>query len=71
MAEKQLPIINLQQCDRCGACVTGCPEDALVMTENGPVFKQPALCTYCTECEHLCPIGAIRAPLTVSWSANP
>ena len=66
----KLPIIDLDRCDRCGACVAGCPENALVMTENGLVFAQPLTCTYCTDCEGLCPLGAIRAPLTITWISD-
>lgn len=70
MAEKSIPIINLERCDRCGLCVSACPEAALSMTEHGPVFVQPITCTYCLACEPACPHSAIRAPLTVSWSAE-
>lgn len=62
MTAKTLPLINLQHCDRCGACVTGCPENALIMTEMGLTFTHPVTCTYCMVCEDLCPVGAIRAP---------
>lgn len=68
MNANPLPIINLSTCTRCGACVTHCPENALVMEADGPGFKASADCTYCTVCESLCPTGAIRAPLTVHWS---
>jgi formate hydrogenlyase subunit 6/NADH:ubiquinone oxidoreductase subunit I len=67
MTEQKRPQINLALCDRCGACVEGCPVDALVMTEHGPEFSSPLTCTYCTDCEGLCPVGAIRAPLNVVW----
>lgn len=68
MTQKALPIINFDRCDRCGACVTGCPEQALTMTKAGPVFIQPVNCTYCTACEVFCPTGAIRAPIKVRWA---
>lgn len=68
MKDIMLPRINLQRCDRCGACVEGCPENALVMTQQGPEFSTPVVCTYCLQCEQLCPVSAIRAPLTVAWS---
>ncbi|MBG0784910.1 MAG: 4Fe-4S binding protein [Anaerolineaceae bacterium] len=68
MTQKSLPQINLDRCDRCSACVTGCPEQALTMTKSGPAFIEPVICTYCTECENLCPTGAIRAPFEVRWA---
>jgi len=64
------PIINLDRCTKCGLCVSGCPENALEMTEQGPILRQPSICTYCTDCEALCPTGAIRTPLTVTWGSN-
>jgi NAD-dependent dihydropyrimidine dehydrogenase PreA subunit len=67
MAETIIPIINIDRCDRCGYCVSACPEDALQMTDEGPKFRQPITCTYCTVCEAICPQAAIRAPLTVKW----
>lgn len=69
MEKQSLPIINKNLCTLCGACVTGCPENALVLKSLGPEYKNPASCTYCTACEDLCPTGAIRAPLTVRWSS--
>jgi NAD-dependent dihydropyrimidine dehydrogenase PreA subunit len=50
--------------------VTDCPENALVMTERGPEFIKPITCTYCGDCEGLCPTGAIRAPLWVTWDVH-
>ena len=70
MLSINLPIINSDRCDHCGACITSCPEDALIMTDEGPTFKNPITCTYCTDCEKLCPLGAIRAPLQVTWGYN-
>jgi NAD-dependent dihydropyrimidine dehydrogenase PreA subunit len=68
MAKDILPIINLERCDRCGVCIAGCPENALTMTDQGPSFIIPVTCTYCTDCEALCPQGAIRTPFTVVWA---
>lgn len=67
MTEPIIPTINLTLCNRCTLCVTHCPENALTMTEQGPDFNLPITCTYCLDCEGLCPTGAIRAPLSVSW----
>ena len=70
MAKKSIPTINLARCDRCGLCITACSEEALRMADEGPVFVQPITCTYCLACEPACPQSAIRAPLTVAWSAE-
>jgi NAD-dependent dihydropyrimidine dehydrogenase PreA subunit len=48
MTETILPIINPTLCNRCTLCVTHCPEDALRMTDQGPVFNDPVTCTYCS-----------------------
>ena len=64
------PIINYNLCTKCGLCVTGCSVDAMRMTSTGPVLNKPTTCIYCTDCEGLCPTGAIRTPLIVSWQEN-
>lgn len=71
MIKEIIPSINLILCNRCGQCVMQCPEDALEMTDKGPIFVEPILCTYCGVCENLCPTGAIRAPLFVTWHTQP
>ncbi|MBG0788223.1 MAG: 4Fe-4S binding protein [Anaerolineaceae bacterium] len=68
MKKLALPIINKNLCTLCGACVIGCPEEALIMEKQGPTFIQPEKCTYCVLCEEICPTDAIRAPFTISWS---
>jgi formate hydrogenlyase subunit 6/NADH:ubiquinone oxidoreductase subunit I len=70
MSDKIIPIINYERCDRCGFCVSTCPEDALQMTEDGPIFNQPITCTFCTACEEVCPHRAIRTPLIIAWGAG-
>lgn len=70
MGTETQPIINFNLCTKCGLCVIGCPENALVMGSQGPILVDPTLCTYCTDCENLCPTGAIRTPLTVSWQKS-
>jgi len=62
-----LPIIDQARCTRCGICVERCPENALSLTENGPVFTHPENCTFCTICETSCPEGAIRCEFEIGW----
>jgi len=35
-----------------------------------PFFAKPEACTYCTECEAVCPQNAIQCPLTISWGTE-
>lgn len=70
MDQQTLPQINLDLCTGCGACVAGCPEKALVMKTDHPSFRQPNHCSYCTDCERLCPASAIRAPLRFHWATG-
>ncbi|MGD8998465.1 MAG: 4Fe-4S binding protein [Anaerolineae bacterium] len=65
-----LPQINLNRCDRCGICVELCPKNAVELGVNGPDIARPEDCTYCTECEALCPQGAIACPYVIVWGAE-
>jgi ferredoxin len=62
-----LPEINLAVCTLCGACVVGCPTEAVEMGPEGPFIARPADCTYCISCEELCPEGAISCPFEIVW----
>jgi len=68
MAKWALPEIDLSLCDRCGRCVERCPTGAVEMTPSGPVIVRPDDCTYCTECEAVCPQGAIKCGYEIVWS---
>jgi len=64
-----LPEIDQDLCNRCGLCVERCPTNAVEMTPSGPVIARPADCTYCTECESVCPQGAVRCGYEIVWGA--
>ncbi|MCB2209581.1 4Fe-4S binding protein [bacterium] len=68
--QHNFPKFNLDLCTGCGACVAGCPENALEMKTNYPRYKQSGHCSYCTDCERLCPTGAIRAPFRFRWATG-
>ena len=70
MSDWILPVIDLMKCNRCGVCVQICPTQALALTSQGPIFENPKACTYCTECEKLCPQGAITCPLQIGWAPD-
>ena len=67
MADWALPIISYAVCDRCGLCVEQCPTHAVVMTLQGPSITRPADCTFCAQCEAVCPQGAIACLFEVVW----
>ena len=40
MGDGDLPEVNLERCFGCAVCATGCPNDAITMT-NKPGFPMP------------------------------
>ena len=57
-------IIDKELCIRCGLCVEICPEDILVMEEDGVKVRYLGECCWCDSCEMDCPQGAIRVRFT-------
>ncbi len=62
-----LPEIDRGKCTRCGLCIQTCPAQALKLTDAGPVFIAPESCTYCTQCETLCPVSAVTCEFEIVW----
>jgi MinD superfamily P-loop ATPase len=60
-----LPEISAPKCTGCGSCVEICHVDALVMMDSVAIVLSPDRCDYCTECELVCPEGAISCPFEV------
>jgi ferredoxin len=46
-------------CTKCGLCFRRCPDRAIAMTKNGPVW-QKSKCDHCMACIHGCPESAIQ-----------
>ncbi|MDH7486397.1 MAG: 4Fe-4S binding protein [Anaerolineae bacterium] len=65
-----LPEINLLLCDRCGLCVAECPASAVEMGAQGPFIARPADCTYCAQCDAICPRGAITCTYEIVWATD-
>ena len=52
----QMDIVS-ENCGYCGTCVCVCPENVLVLEENGLIMKNG--CTECGNCVMVCPLGAL------------
>lgn len=54
-----LPEIAAPRCTACGSCIEICHVEALAMVGQVAAVTSPDRCDYCTECELVCPEGAI------------
>jgi len=53
-----MPYVVTDECILCGACVAGCPSDAIEERET-KTYILVDLCIECGTCEQNCPSGAI------------
>lgn len=56
-------IINKEECEGCGTCVTICPKSAIILKEvDGSIVAEvvPELCDECRECIEFCLREAIK-----------
>ena len=60
-----LPRLYRDLCTGCGDCVEVCHANALAIRELKVVIARAGDCDYCTDCEAVCPIGAIACPFEV------
>jgi ferredoxin len=59
------PQIDRDTCTGCGDCVDACHAKALTIQDLKAVIGRPDACDYCTDCEVVCPVGAIACPFEV------
>lgn len=65
MTHQWLPQIDRLKCSGCGDCIANCPTHALGWQGGKASLLSPDLCTYCTLCEDVCPVGAIELPFLI------
>lgn len=57
-------VINEEECEGCGTCLSVCPNSAIVLKDGGgsSVIAEvvPELCQDCGECVEFCLRGAIK-----------
>lgn len=66
-SEGGLPVLaDHTRCTGCGACMSGCPRDAITMARDKEGFAYPAIdkekCVRCGHCTAVCPILHEREP---------
>ncbi|ALK05662.1 MAG: DNA-directed RNA polymerase subunit D [Methanosarcina thermophila] len=59
---KNVPIINIQNCDACGHCAAECPKGIIQLEESGARVSEEDIlkCSLCRLCEQVCDIHAIK-----------
>ncbi len=59
-----MPVIVQDKCDGCGLCIRlGCR--FLILVNNVITIVETEECDWCTQCEAVCPTGAISCPFEI------
>jgi ferredoxin len=61
----EMPIIDPGKCDGCGLCVSVCHCHALGIVNKIIAIREVVECDWCTDCEAVCPTGAISCPFEI------
>jgi len=62
----QIPVIYTDKCNGCGLCISVCSCNALVLQNNViTIIRTEMECDWCTQCEAVCPTGAICCPYEI------
>jgi len=59
------PLLDPTKCNGCALCVSVCSCNALIMVGNVVIIVETGECGWCTQCELVCPTGAICCPFEI------
>ncbi len=66
-----MPVLDRAKCNGCGLCVSVCYCGAFVMVDNQVTIVASKLCGWCTQCEAICPTGAVSCPFEIVIEESP
>ena len=61
----EMPVIDQAKCNGCGLCISVCSGGGLVLVNNVVTIIETVECLWCTQCEAVCPTGAIGCPFEI------
>ena len=61
----EMPVVDKYKCNGCGLCISVCYCNALMLVEGVVTVVETEQCGWCTECEAVCPTGAIACPFEI------
>jgi len=72
MAEAPIvcPVIYQDKCNGCGLCVSVCNCNSLILIQNVIAYIEASQCGWCTQCEAVCPTGAICCPFEIVFESK-
>ncbi len=60
-----MPALDNAKCNGCGLCVSICYCGAFVLSDNKVAVVHSEYCGWCTQCEAICPTGAVSCPFEI------
>lgn len=61
----EMPRLDPMKCNGCGLCLRVCQHQGLILVGNVVQVVEREDCDWCTQCEAVCPIGAISCPYEI------